>query len=132
MTLQRRIARAQRQNAQARLGARPEWQRQKRRRLGNLKARLEMLDSDIDFGRIRLCFGSRKLWRQQHNLEANGYTGHAEWLRDWRAARSDESLVLGSRDETGVCQLCVAAVADDGTLNLRLRLPDALAGGRCK
>ncbi len=37
-------------------------------------------------------------------------------------------LVLGSRDETGGCQLCVAAVADDGTLNLRLRLPDCLAG----
>ena len=29
---------------------------------------------------------------------------------------------------TARCQLCVAAIADDGTLNLRLRLPDCLAG----
>ena len=36
--------------------------------------------------------------------------------------------MLGSRDETGGCQLCVATVADDGTLTLRLRLPDCLAG----
>ena len=35
--------------------------------------------------------------------------------------------MLGSRDETAGCQLCVAAVADDGTLTLRQRLPDCLA-----
>ena len=37
-------------------------------------------------------------------------------------------FVLGSKDETAGCQLCVAMVADDGSLTLRLRLPDALAG----
>ena len=42
-------------------------------------------------------------------------------------ARSDEFFVLGSRDETAGCQLCVATVAGDGSLTLRLRLPDALA-----
>ena len=43
-------------------------------------------------------------------------------------ARSDEFFVLGSRDETAGCQLCVAAViADDGSLTLRLRMPDCLA-----
>ena len=35
--------------------------------------------------------------------------------------------MLGSRDETAGCQLCVATVADDGTLTLRLRMPDGLA-----
>ena len=35
--------------------------------------------------------------------------------------------MLGSRDETAGCQLCVASVADDGTLALRLRMPDCLA-----
>ena len=35
--------------------------------------------------------------------------------------------MLGSRDETAGCQLCAATVADDGTLTLRLRLPDCLA-----
>ena len=36
--------------------------------------------------------------------------------------------MLGSRDETVGCQLCVATVADDGSLTMRLRVPDCLAG----
>ena len=99
----------------------------KRRRLESLRLRLEKVESDIDAGRLRLCFGSKRLWRAQHRLEANGYTDHAEWLSDWRDARSNEFFVLGSRDETSGCQLCVAAVADDGSLTLRLRLPDCLS-----
>ena len=71
--------------------------------------------------------GSRRLWRKQHHLEANGHASHQGWLRDWRDSRSDEFFVLGSRDETAGCQLCVARVADDGTLALRLRMPDCLA-----
>ena len=35
--------------------------------------------------------------------------------------------MIGSRDETAGCQLCVATVADDGSLTLRLRMPDRLA-----
>ena len=35
--------------------------------------------------------------------------------------------MLGSRDETAGCQLCVASIAADGTLTLRLRMPDCLA-----
>ena len=77
---------------------------------------------------MRLCFGSKRLWRKQRHLVANGYASHGEWLRDWREARSDEFFVLGSRDETAGCQLCVATIADDGTLTLRLRMPDCLAG----
>ena len=130
--LRRRIVRAQRQIAQASPGKRREWLHQKRLRLGNLKAKLERLESDLEYGRISLCFGSRRLWRKQHALQCNGYTSHSEWLRDWQTARSDEFFVLVSRDETAGCQLCVARVADDGSLTLRLRLPDALAGGHSK
>ena len=60
-------------------------------------------------------------------MEANGYGSHEEWLSEWQAARSDEFFVLGSRDETAGCQLCVTSVADDGRLTLRLRMPDCLA-----
>ena len=76
---------------------------------------------------VRLCFGSKKLWRKQHHLEQNGYASHEEWQQDWRDVRSNEFFVLGSRDETAGCQLCVAAINDDGTLTLRLRMPDGLA-----
>ena len=126
--LQRRIARAERQIADTAEHGRQGQIHQKKRRLANLRHRLSALEADIEAGRVRLCFGSKRLWRKQRNLEANGYASHQEWLRDWQDARSDEFFVLGSRDETAGCQLCVAAVADDGTLTLRLRMPDCLAG----
>ena len=126
-SLQRRIARAEREIARAEEQAQWRQVHQKRRRLANLRSRLAGLEADLAADRVRLCFGSKRLWRKQHHLEANGYGSHEEWLEDWRAARSDEFFVLGSRDETGGCQLCVADVAEDGTLTLRLRLPDCLA-----
>ena len=36
--------------------------------------------------------------------------------------------MLESRDETAGCQACVATMAEDGSLTLRLRIPDCLAG----
>ena len=82
----------------------------KRRRLSNLKFRRSGLEADIGVGRVRLCFGSKKLWRKQYDLKANGYACHDAWLEEWRDVRSNEFFVLGSRDETAGCQLCVASV----------------------
>ena len=101
----------------------------KRRRLETLRRRLRVLEVERKMGLVRLCFGSRRLWRRQYDLEANGYASHEAWLAEWRDARSDEFFVLGSRDETAGCQLCQASIADDGTLTLRLRMPDALVDG---
>ena len=126
-SLRGRLDRAERQVA---VGAEQgRWQRvhQKRRRLANLQSKLAVLQADIAAGGVRLCFGSKKLWRKRHHLETNGYASHEEWLQDWQDARNGEFFVLGSRDETSGCQLCVASIADDGSLTLRLRLPDCLA-----
>ena len=126
-SLEKGIARAERQVKEAEQQGLMARAHQGRRRLVNLAHRRTVLETDVADGRVRLCFGSRKLWHKQHNLEANGYGSHEEWRADWRDARSDEFFVLGSRDETGGCQLCVASVVDDGSLTLRLRMPDALA-----
>ena len=127
-SLGRRITRAQRQIAGAAEHGRWDQVHQKRRRLATLQSRLAALEANIAQGRVRLCFGSKRLWQKQHHLEQNGYVNHQEWLADWQDARRDEFFVLGSRDETAGCQLCAATVADDGTLTLRLRMPDCLAG----
>ena len=122
------IARAEKQLGALVGRSTPQKLHQKRRRLANLKHRMRNVSADTDSGgRLRLCFGSKKLWRSQHHLEANGYRSHTEWLADWRDARSNEFFVIGSRDETAGCQLCVTTVADDGSLTLRLRMPDCLA-----
>ena len=127
-SLGRRIVRAEGQMADAARRGRWDQVHRKSRRLAALQSKRTGLQEDMAAGRVRLCFGSKRLWRKQHNLTENGYSSHGEWLRDWREARSGEFFVLGSRDETAGCQLCVATVAEDGTLTLRLRLPDCLAG----
>ncbi len=127
-TLRRRIARAKKQLAVLERRGDRSRVHHKRRRLASLEVRLAGVEADLASGAVRLCFGSRKLWRKQFNLEANGYGSHREWLLDWWESRDSQFFVLGSRDETAGCQLCVANVADDGTLSLRLRMPDCLAG----
>ena len=124
--LLRRIARTEKRVARATKDGRLDQAHHKRRRLSNLQHRLQVLETEFKAGLVRLCFGSKKLWRRQHHLEENGYASHEEWLADWRDARSDEFFVLGSRDETAGCQLCVAGIEEDGSLTLRLRMPDSL------
>ena len=125
-SLETRIKRAEVQIAETIERGKFNTVHQKKRRLAILAGRLASVLNDKASGRVRLCFGSKKLWRQQCHLEANGYASHDDWLADWRAARSDEFFVLGSKDETSGCQLCVATVQDDGGITLRLRMPDHL------
>ena len=68
-SLRRRVSRAEKRVLEAEQGC--QWRRvhAKRRRLANLKFRLSGLEADLAAGRVRLCFGSKKLWRKQHQLE---------------------------------------------------------------
>lgn len=100
---------------------------QRKRRLYRMQERLNKIKADHKAGKVRLCFGSKRLFRSQFYLLENGYISHDEWLSDWRASRSNQFFVIGSKDETAGCQSCVAAVAQDGSITLRLRLPSALA-----
>ena len=54
-------------------------------RLNRKQIKLKKLQSKE---RLPVCFGTKKLFNAQHNLEANGYKNHAEWLKDWKDARS--------------------------------------------
>jgi IS605 OrfB family transposase len=100
----------------------------KKRLLFNLEYKLNKLVCDKAEEKVDLCFGSRKLFRAQFNLESNGYKNHGEWLQAWKQSRNDSFFLLGSKDETAGNQSCVATVQEDGSLNFRIRLPDALGG----
>lgn len=99
---------------------------QKKRRLSQLRARHHRMVEDKKAGRVRICFGSRQLFRAQFDLWANGYGNLDQWRRDWHAERGNQFHVLGSKDETAGCQGCVAEYVGDHWFRLRLRLPDAL------
>ena len=88
-TLKGLVRRAGRELASARKRGDRHGVHQKMRRLDNLRSRLARVEAGVAAGLVRLCFGGRKLWRGQYNLEANGYGSHEEWLVGWRAARDD-------------------------------------------
>ena len=103
---------------------------QKKRLLSNLELKLKKLKSDQETGKVRLCFGSKRLFRAQFDLASNNYNSHEEWLADWRRERSNSFFLLGSKDEACGNQSCVATIAEDGSLTLRIRLPDHLNLGK--
>ena len=105
----------------------PVKRHQKKRRLAMLQDRFNGLKADQKTGTVRLCFGSRKLFRAQFHLEENQYASHDDWRKDWQGIRSGQFFIIGSKDETAGCQSCVATVAEDSSITLRLRLPDALS-----
>ncbi len=100
---------------------------QKRRALFNQEQKLNVLKEDKKNGKVRLCFGSKSLFRAQFNLAANGYKTHEEWLEDWQKLRDNSFFLLGSKDEINGNQSCTATLNLDGSLNLRIRLPDCIA-----
>ncbi len=86
-----------------------------------------------------ICFGSRKLFKQQFHLETTefgaGDAGHAAWKRAWRDSRSHQFFLVGSGDETAGNQSCKASVvhapptteiAARPTLTLAIKMPAAL------
>jgi IS605 OrfB family transposase len=93
---------------------------QKKRRLRNLQQKLEKLKSDEIHKKIRICFGSKKLFHKQFHLEENKYTDHHHWKQDWIDARSSQFLVVGSKDETFGNQTATYDVKN----TLRLRVAD--------
>jgi len=95
---------------------------QKKRRLASLESRLKALEDDRRAGRVRICFGGKRLFHAQFHLQENGYSCFEEWRADFQRARSGQFLCLGSKDETSGNQTCTRM--PDGSL--RLRVPPAL------
>jgi IS605 OrfB family transposase len=91
-----------------------------------LEARLAQLQNDQAKGKVRMCFGSRKLFRAQHHLEESGFQSREEWLKEWKEKRSSFFFLMGSKDETSGNQSCAGIIESNNTLAFRLRLPNTL------
>lgn len=85
---------------------------QKKRRLA---IKQQKLDTMLN-GCLPLCFGTKKLFKAQFNLEANGYSSHDEWLKDWRTARTSNFMMVGSKTYASGNQLC--RLKSDGELKI--------------
>ena len=88
--------------AQARLArskkARDGTEHGRARRVQRLRAKKARLESDLEAGQVRVCFGSRKLFRARHHLKENGFSTHDEWAEAWRRRRASQIYLEGDRD----------------------------------
>lgn len=90
-----------------------------------------------------ICFGSRKLFKQQFHLELTEFMQHGEtqaaafkkWRAQWLASRAHQFFLIGSKDETAGNQSCKAKVIHAApsplpvaapTLTLMIKMPQAL------
>lgn len=95
---------------------------QKKRKKAHLERRLKALLADQEKKVVRMCFGSKTLYKKQHELESNGYTNHKEWQNDWRSKRSNQAFFLGSSDESFGNQNCQYTKEN----NFHIKVPEAL------
>ncbi|SEN01612.1 transposase, IS605 OrfB family, central region [Mesobacillus persicus] len=93
---------------------------QKKRRLRTMEQRFTQLNQDREHNKIRICFGSKRLFHKQFYLDANGYATFQDWKKDWQDARSYQFMVVGSKDESFGNQ----SATYDLENNLRLRVAD--------
>jgi len=95
-------------------------------RLDKLKSKLLRVKSRLAANVPGICFGSRKLFQQQHYLELTRFATNDKWLDAWRASRAHQWYFLGSKDETAGNQACTLVRQPDGRYSLRVRLLDRL------
>jgi len=96
---------------------------QKKRRFALLEQKLEKLKKDKEENKIRLCFGSKKLFRKQYHLEENDFSSHMQWKKTWKDKRNDSFFLIGSKDETNGNLSCKIIRKGD-TFSLCIRLPN--------
>jgi IS605 OrfB family transposase len=97
-----------------------------KKKLANTIAKRNDLQQMIESDKVSLCFGTKKLFRAQFHLEKSGFSSHEEWKNAWNQKRNSEFFTLGSKDESGGNQTCTPFLAENGKIDLRIRLPNML------
>ncbi|MGB8416417.1 transposase [Paraburkholderia sp.] len=94
--------------------------------LARLEAKLRKVEARLAANVPGICFGTRKLFKQQHHLELAGFDSHESWLDEWQSSRSHQVYFVGSKDETAGNLTCQLHVATDDTYELKVRVPNQL------
>lgn len=83
--------------------------------------------------KIKICFGSRKLFKAQHHLEENGYSSREEWLEDWQKKRSGRFYCVGKSTGGGGTMIKVLPLDDEGLYKILIQIPRPLQNehGKC-
>ena len=99
---------------------------QQSQKLNRLNQHIEKLKQAPD---TDICFGSKKLFRQQYHLEENGLPDHKEWQDRFFTKRDSYAEFLGCAEEPCGNQNCQLTYDNaTGTYSLRIRKEYCLGG----
>ena len=94
----------------------------KQGKYNRLKQRADVLDEIITNKKYAMCFGSKKAYKAQWQLGANGYNTRDKWYNDFVKSRDKAIEYLGSADESygnQMCQLIYDEISSKFSLQLR-------------
>lgn len=94
------------------------------RKLNILRHKLAMTEPQIDNPSI--CFGSKKRFRKQFNLDDNDIPSHSAWLEEWKWSRFKTFMFEGDASVESGNPFARLKLSKNGLLDLELRLPEAL------
>ena len=80
-----------------------------------LEAKLKRWKKDIENRHVRLCFGTKKLFKAQYLLEENGLSCHEGWKELFVRSRDRMMYLCGKNDEKNGNQLCHLFRMEDGS-----------------
>lgn len=92
-------------------------------KISSLQRELNRIESK---SRLRICFGSRKLFNAQHYLKENGYKDHSQWLEEWRAKREGRFYCVGKSQLGGGTMMKVFPIEQQGKYRLDITVPRPL------
>lgn len=102
----------------------------KHQKRNEMKNRLEQLDKDIQAGKYRICFGSRKRLDAQNRLKENGYGSRTAWYKDFVQHRDCSVFYLGSKDETWGNQMLQLIPQGNGFYRIQCRKDGTYVTGK--
>jgi IS605 OrfB family transposase len=76
--------------------------------------------------RLKVCFGSKKLFNAQHHLEENKYQSFSEWKSDWLKSRDGNFYSIGKGKAPGNNTVAGIFHLADDKFNVRFTVPNFL------
>ena len=100
------------------------------KRLLGVKSKLERLQRKKrqlrelkETKRLHICWGSKKLFKAQYNLQENGYASHEEWLKDWRLKRGGNFYSVGKGSVNGNNPVTKIHYKEDDIFTVTITVP---------
>jgi IS605 OrfB family transposase len=97
-----------------------------KQKLIKLNIKLNKLQKNKDNSNVQLCFGSKKLFKQQYEISKKNnltkFKTHDEWYKEFDYQRNKELNFIGSKDETAGNTNCQITHITDNLFNLKINI----------